>query len=53
MIGGGFGGCTVNLIDRKAVEHFTAALGKAYCAKFGIEPAFYPVRPAPGASRLS
>ena len=53
MIGGGFGGCTVNLIDATAVEHFTAALGKAYCAKFGIEPVFYPVRPASGASRLS
>lgn len=53
MIGGGFGGCTVNLIDRTAVEHFTSALGQAYCAKFGIEPAFYPVRPAPGASRIS
>jgi galactokinase len=53
MIGGGFGGCTVNLIDATAVEHFTAALSKAYCAKFGIDPAFYTVRPAPGASRLS
>jgi galactokinase len=53
MIGGGFGGCTVNLIDPTVVEHFTAALGKAYRAKFGIDPAFYPVRPAEGASRLS
>ena len=53
MIGGGFGGCTVNLIHTTALEHFTSALGKAYCAKFGIEPAFYPVRPSPGASWLS
>jgi galactokinase len=53
MIGGGFGGCTVNLIDPTAMEHFTAALGKAYRAKFGIDPAFYPVRPEQGASRLS
>ena len=53
MIGGGFGGCTVNLVDPAAVEHFTATLGKAYRAKFGIDPAFYLVRPAPGASRLS
>ena len=53
MIGGGFGGCTVNLLDPAAVDHFTAELGEAYRAKFGIDPAFYPVRPAEGASRLS
>jgi galactokinase len=53
MIGGGFGGCTVNLLDPAAVDHFTAELGEAYRAMFGIDPAFYPVRPAEGASRLS
>jgi galactokinase len=53
MIGGGFGGCTVNLVDPAAVDHFTAAVRDAYRARFGIEPAFYRVRPAEGASRLS
>ena len=53
MTGGGFGGCTVNLIDTAAVAHFKAVLGDAYRAKFGIEPAFYQVRPAAGASRIS
>ena len=53
MIGGGFGGCTVNLIDPTAVEHFTAALCKTYRAKFGVDPAFYRVRPTQGAGRLS
>ena len=53
MIGGGFGGCTVNLVDPAAVDHFTAAVGDAYRARFGIEPTFYRVRPAEGASRLS
>ena len=53
MTGGGFGGCTVNLVDPAALDHFTAALGDAYRAKFGINPIFYPVRPAEGASRLS
>ena len=53
MIGGGFGGCTVNLIDPKTVDHFTVALRNAYRAKFGIDPAFYPVRSAEGATRLS
>ena len=53
MIGGGFGGCTLNLLDPAAVEHFTAVVGDAYQARFGIEPAFYLVRPAEGASRLT
>jgi galactokinase len=53
MIGGGFGGCTVNLIDPAAVDNFTVALGDAYRSKFGVEPAFYSVQPAEGASRLS
>jgi len=53
MIGGGFGGCTVNLVDPSAVDHFTVALGHAYRTKFGIDPAFYLVQPAEGASRLS
>lgn len=53
MIGGGFGGCTVNLIDPAALDHFTTTLGDAYLDKFGIEPACYPVQPAEGAARLS
>lgn len=53
MIGGGFGGCTVNLVDPAAADHFTTALGDGYRSKFGVEPAFYRVRPGPGASRLS
>jgi galactokinase len=53
MTGGGFGGCTVNLVDPAALDHLTEALGDAYRAKFGIDPAFYPVRPVEGANRLS
>jgi galactokinase len=53
MIGGGFGGCTVNLVDRAAVDMFTTELRDAYQTKFGIKPAFYQVRSARGASRLS
>ena len=53
MIGGGFGGCTVNLVDPASVDKFERALGDAYRIKFSIDPAFYRVRPAQGASRLS
>ena len=53
MTGGGFGGCTVNLIEAAAADRFEEALCRAYQGKFGIEPAFYRVGPAGGACRLS
>ena len=53
MTGGGFGGCTVNLVEPAAVERFKQTLGRAYLEKFGIEPAFYHVRPSDGAQRIS
>ena len=53
MIGGGFGGSTVNLVDQAMVEEFEQSLGDAYRTKFGIEPEFYRVRPSEGAGRLS
>ena len=49
MTGGGFGGCTVNLVDPAAVERFKETLGSAYWKKFGIQPVFYHVRPSDGA----
>jgi galactokinase len=52
MTGGGFGGCTVNLVEPAAVERFKATLGRAYLEKFGIEPAFYHVRASDGARRI-
>ncbi len=53
MTGGGFGGCTVNLVAPAAVEQFKATLGKEYLERFGIEPAFYVVRASDGARRVS
>ncbi len=53
MIGGGFGGCTVNLMDAAALDIFEQTLRDAYRGKFGIEPAFYRVHASPGASRIS
>lgn len=37
MTGGGFGGCTVNLVERAKAEAFSASLRAAYRDKFGIE----------------
>ena len=41
MTGGGFGGCTVNIVKKSAAEDFIKSVGSAYEAKTGITPAFY------------
>ena len=41
ITGGGFGGCTVSIVENHAVEHFVEALGKAYKEKVGHEAEFY------------
>jgi galactokinase len=53
MTGGGFGGCTVNLMGAGSVEGFEGTVRASYQAKFGISPGFYRVRPASGAERIS
>lgn len=53
MTGGGFGGCTVNLVAPESVDKFRNDLGSAYRAKYQIEPVFYDCEPAAGAGPLS
>ena len=36
MMGGGFGGCTINLIKEDAIEAISRRIEKAYNAAFGI-----------------
>ena len=52
MMGGGFGGCTLNLIRHEAVSTFTAEVSRKYLARFGKEPHFYPVAIGPGVCRV-
>jgi len=52
MTGGGFGGCTVNLIAPEAVAEFETKLTAAYQERFQLTPVFYPCDPAEGASRI-
>jgi galactokinase len=52
MTGGGFGGCTVNLVAPEAVEAFVPYVRTAYLDRYGKEPAFYDCVAAEGAGRL-
>ena len=40
-MGGGFGGCTINLIARSEVKAFSETVSKAYKNKFNKECAVY------------
>jgi len=52
MTGGGFGGCTVNLVRPDAAERFERETRTAYQEKFGIDPAIYRCIPSKGAGEL-
>lgn len=53
MTGGGFGGCTVNLVAPHAATEFERALTAAYETRFKKTPAFYDCRPADGAGQAT
>jgi len=49
MTGGGFGGCTVNLVRADAVHRFTTLIAKNYSLETGHDPEIYVCEPADGA----
>jgi galactokinase len=53
MTGGGFGGCTVNLVRQDAVESFQQTMVPRYQERFGITPDIYACRTADGARELT
>jgi galactokinase len=52
MMGGGFGGCTINLVEKNAAGQFVAGLREAYRRVFNLEMAAYPVRLTDGLQLL-
>jgi galactokinase len=52
MTGGGFGGCTVNLVAPECAAQFKQNLSDAYQKSFSLQPLFYECVPASGASRF-
>jgi galactokinase len=53
MTGGGFGGCTVNLVEESQALQFREAIHSRYRASTGIDADIYLCRASAGASRLS
>jgi len=48
MMGGGFGGCTINLVKKSEAEHIIATIQKKYKEKFGIDMKVYQVNISEG-----
>lgn len=43
LMGGGFGGCTINIIKKEGVEEFVSKILPAYKKQFNIDAAYYEV----------
>ncbi|MCB0496812.1 MAG: galactokinase [Cyclobacteriaceae bacterium] len=52
MMGGGFGGCSINLIKTSMIEVFSAEIQNAYKKEFGKESSIYMVNSANGTSEI-
>lgn len=52
VMGGGFGGCTINLVKDHIYEPFIETARKEFSKKYGHEPKVYPVVISDGARRL-
>jgi galactokinase len=53
MTGGGFGGCTVNLVQKEAVYGFKEQIVCQYQARTGLTPLVYVCSPADGAGGVT
>ena len=52
LTGGGFGGCTINLVEQSEAQDFVEALGGRYAAQVGIVPQIHICHASGGAHRL-
>ncbi len=53
VTGGGFGGCTINLVREGCEARFTETVQSAYIRRFGISPAVYRCVAAAGAGEIT
>jgi galactokinase len=52
MTGGGFGGCTINLVERESIPKFQAAFVRQYESQTGLSPEIFVSQPSGGASEI-
>ncbi|MDR0864164.1 MAG: galactokinase [Candidatus Symbiothrix sp.] len=52
VMGGGFGGCTINLVKEDKVDEFVKNASEAYEKEFGIQPKVYDVVIKDGARKI-
>lgn len=52
VMGGGFGGCTINLVPEDKYDLFIERANREFTQKFGKSPKVYPVRIGEGARKL-
>jgi galactokinase len=52
MTGGGFGGCTVNLVERSKIDSFRENVSRGYQAKTGILPGIFAAEAVAGAHEV-
>ncbi len=52
IMGGGFGGCTINLVKDDIYDAFIATVKEKYKAKYGIEPRIHDVHIGNGARKV-
>jgi galactokinase len=52
MMGGGFGGCTINLVTRESVKDFVEKISQAYLKTFNVSPNVYIVSLSNGTSLI-
>jgi galactokinase len=53
ITGGGFGGCTVNVVRAETADRFVATLRREYAAKTGIDADCFVCTPSDGAFALA
>lgn len=52
IMGGGFGGCTINLVKDELYDNFIATAKSKFAAKYGHEPKVYDVNISDGARKI-
>ena len=52
IMGGGFGGCTINLVKDEVYDNFIAVAKEKFAAKYGHEPKVYDVIISDGSRKI-